>query len=177
MLLTPMAHPLARSPASTSSLRPKDALHVPASEEETPGKAKRIHRPAHWKTAPAPIASAAQEDEEIAPPPAAASHTVTLSEWRDDPAFLLRVLVLVALVNVVFFGLFPFGEHDRSQMSETYTPIRGAMILPDPKPGKAGKLTLYAPAPHSDAQLRAPDARVHQQEALEAPDWLRRDDQ
>jgi hypothetical protein len=174
-----------RKSASELAIRHHHAgRSAPDSAGEEPLKAKRIARPSHWKhvahsTPASPIAEA--DDSPLPAAPATSSNAaLTTTAWREDPAFVLRLLAIVALLNMLLFFSFPYGLRDASQMSETYTPITSNLILPEPKVGNAAKLTLYAPAPRTASELRpaapAAAAPAEADASLDEPRWLRSSD-
>ena len=173
-----------RKSVSESTIRHNPAGRTTAiNTVEEPVKAKRIARPSHWKhiahTTPAlPVVEA--DDSALAADPATPNDAPTSAPgWREDPAFVLRLLAIVALLNMLLFFSFPYGQRDASQMSETYTPITSNLILPEPKVSHPAKLTLYAPAPRTASELRpaAPTATAPAEAdaSLDAPRWLRSD--
>ena len=129
-------------------------------------------------SAPASPITEADDSPLPAAPAASSNAAVTTTAWREDPAFVLRLLAIVALLNMLLFFSFPYGLRDASQMSETYTPITSNLILPEPKVGNAAKLTLYAPAPRTASELRpaAAAAPAEADASLDAPRWLRSSD-
>ena len=173
-----------RKSASEPAIRHNPAGRTTAiNAVEEPLKAKRIARPSHWKhEAHSTPASPITEVDDSPLPAEAATHNdtaISAPAWREDPAFVLRLLAIVALLNMLLFFSFPYGLRDASQMSETYTPIPSNLILPEPKVGNAAKLTLYAPAPRTASELRptspAATTPADADTSIDAPRWLRGD--